>query len=194
METNQQMNEFISQYLADLKRIFELFPREAFRKIVNIFLDAYDIEKHIFVMGNGGSATTASHLACDINKGACFDLDKKFRVQCLNDNIPIMLAYSNDLSYNEIYIEQLKNYFERGDVVLGISGSGNSENILKAVCYALDNGGKTIGLCGFNGGKLSKLTDISLIIDSNDMQKVEDVHLIIVHMLMQTLLGILHHR
>jgi D-sedoheptulose 7-phosphate isomerase len=155
--------------------------------VAEAFLKAYNDEKHIFVMGNGGSASTASHLACDINKGVSFGQEKRFKVICLNDNIPTMLAYANDLSYEDMFLEQLKNFFRAGDVVMGISGSGNSKNVLKAVSYAAENNGKTIGLCGFQGGELATLADIPLIVRSDDMQKIEDVHMIVVHMLMQAL-------
>jgi D-sedoheptulose 7-phosphate isomerase len=143
-------------------------------------------------MGNGGSGSTASHFACDINKGCCIDLEKKFRVICLNDNIPTMLALSNDISYESIFLEQMKNFFNSGDLVIGISGSGNSENVLRAIKYASENNGRTIGLSGFSGGNLSKLVDVSFIADIDDMQKVEDIHMIIVHMIMQAIDSALH--
>ena len=121
----------------------------------------------------------------DLAGVVCSGLEKRFRVICLNDNIPTMLAYADDLSYEDVFLEQLKNFFRVGDVVMGISGSGNSKNVLKAVSYAARNRGKTIGLCGFQGGELAKIVDIPLIVRSDDMQKVEDVHMVVVHMLMQ---------
>ena len=98
-----------------------------------------------------------------------------------------MLAYANDLSYADVFIEQMKNFFQPGDVVIGISGSGNSENVLRAIRYASERGGKTVGLCGFGGGKIAKIVDIPLVISNDDMQKIEDLHMIIVHMIMQAL-------
>lgn len=115
------------------------------------------------------------------------DIEKKFKVICLNDNIPTMLAYANDLSYEKVFVEQLKNFLQPGDVVIGISGSGNSENVIQAVLYAKENQAKTVGLTGFNGGRLAQLVDIPLIASIHDMQKVEDVHMIVVHMIMQYL-------
>ena len=179
------MTIFSDRYIKELKEVLDNFPHGQFGQIVQAFLEAYDNEKQIFVMGNGGSASTASHLACDINKGVCSDLEKRFKVICLNDNVPTMLAYANDLSYEDVFLEQLKNYFRPGDVVVGISASGNSKNILKAITYAAQNGGKTIGLCGFQGGKLANIVNIPLIVQSDDMQKIEDVHMVVVHMLMQ---------
>jgi D-sedoheptulose 7-phosphate isomerase len=181
------MTTFSLEYIDELKEVLDAFPHGQFVQIMDAFLEAYNNEKQIFVMGNGGSASTASHLACDINKGVCSGLEKRFKVICLNDNIPTMLAYANDLSYEDVFLEQLKNFFQAGDVVVGISASGNSENVLKAITYAVQSGGRTIGLCGFQGGELAKIVDIPLIVRSDDMQKVEDVHMVVVHMLMQRL-------
>lgn len=184
--------EFAKQYLKDLNGLLHGFDTEVFDRIVNSILDAYHNEKAIFIMGNGGSASTASHFACDINKGCCLDLDKKFKVICLNDNIPTMLAYANDLDYASVFIEQLKNFFHSGDLVIGISGSGNSVNVLRTIRYANENGGKTIGLTGYSGGKLGQRVDTAYVAESDDMQKIEDVHMIIVHMIMQAVHGALH--
>ena len=184
--------EVARQYLNGLNGLLDGFDTEAFDRIVNSTLDAYSDETAIFIMGNGGSASTASHFACDINKGCCLDLDKKFKVICLNDNIPTLLAYANDLDYASVFVEPLKNFFRSGDLVIGISGSGDSENVLRAIRYASENGGKTIGLTGYSGGKLGQLVDIAYVAASDDMQKIEDVHMIIVHMIMQAVHGALH--
>jgi D-sedoheptulose 7-phosphate isomerase len=174
-------------YLGQLRDLLNNFPHECFEEIGQALLSAYEERKHVFIMGNGGSGSTASHFVCDINKGSCSELEKKFKVICLNDNMPSILAYANDLSYDKIFVEQLKNYLQPGDVVIGISGSGNSQNVLLAVSYAKENGAKTVGLSGFDGGKLARLVDIPFVVAINDMQKVEDVHMIFVHMLMQYL-------
>jgi D-sedoheptulose 7-phosphate isomerase len=143
-------------------------------------------------MGNGGSGSTASHFACDINKGCCLDLEKKFKMLCLNDNLPTLLALANDVSYDSVFVEQMKNFFNSGDVVIGISGSGNSENVLQAITYAKTMGGRTVGFSGFSGGKLSQIVDIAFVAEIDDMQKVEDVHMIVVHMIMQAVYKALH--
>ncbi len=181
------IEKFSNGYIDELKSLLDKFPHDTFQKIFEILLDAYKNDRHIFVMGNGGSGSTASHFVCDINKGSCYGLEKRFKMICLNDNIPSILAYANDQSYEDIFVEQLKNFLNPGDVVIGISGSGNSKNILKAIMYAREKGAKTIGLSGFDGGRLSKIVDVSLIADINDMQKSEDLHMIVVHMLMQSL-------
>ena len=129
------------KYLNQLKDLIDIFPHDRFEEIGRVLLEAYDHKRQIFVMGNGGSGTTASHFVCDINKGSCFEHEKKFKVVCLNDNIPTILAYANDLSYDKIFVEQLKNFLNEGDIVIGISGSGNSENVLHAVSYAKEKGG-----------------------------------------------------
>ncbi len=179
--------KFSLDYVNQLKDLLDGFPHDRFKEIADILMSAYNGEKQIFIMGNGGSGSTASHFACDINKGSCFNLERKFKVICLNDNIPTMLAYANDLSYDKVFVEQIKNFLHQDDVVIGISGSGNSENVLQAVSYAKEKGARTIGLTGFAGGKLAQIVDIPLVAAVNDMQKVEDVHMIVVHMLMQYL-------
>ena len=185
---------FANKYLKGLKELLESFDLDQFEKMVRTILKAYDGGKHIFVMGNGGSGSTASHFACDINKGCCFDLEKKFKMICLNDNLPTLLAISNDASFDLVFVEQMKNFFNNGDLVIGISGSGNSQNVLNAIDYAKKNGGITMGLSGFSGGKLSQMVDIPLVATIDDMQKVEDVHMIVVHMIMQAVHKTLHEK
>lgn len=180
-------NKFSIEYLSRLNDVLAAFPHERFEEIGQALLTAYHKEKQVFIMGNGGSGSTASHFVCDINKGCCLPLEKKFKVMCLNDNIPSILAYANDLSYDKIFIEPIKNFLKRGDLVIGISGSGNSENVLQAVEYGNTKNAKTIGLSGFDGGKLAQIADIPFVVKIHDMQKVEDVHMIVVHMLMQYL-------
>jgi D-sedoheptulose 7-phosphate isomerase len=181
------MHHFSYQYIQNLQKVLDGFPHALFEKLIQIMLTAYDEGRHIFVMGNGGSASTASHWVCDINKGCCMDYDKKFKMICLNDSISTMLAYANDFSYEDIFVEQLRNFFMPGDVVIGISGSGNSANVLKAITYANAHGGITVGLCGFDGGKLYALAHITLLARAEDMQQIEDVHMVVAHMAMQRL-------
>lgn len=183
---------FGSQYLEELKHVLDGFDLERFESVVEHILRAYETEHRIFVMGNGGSGSTASHFACDINKGCCLDLEKKFKMISLSDSIPSMLAIANDISYEAIFVEQMKNFFLAGDLVIGISGSGNSENVLRAIRYAKENGGVTIGFSGFSGGKLAELVDVPFVARVDDMQQVEDAHIIIVHMIMQAVFGALH--
>jgi D-sedoheptulose 7-phosphate isomerase len=185
-------NQFADQYIDRLKTALDRFDGKAFGEMVQRLLDTYSRGAQIFVMGNGGSGSTASHLACDINKGCCIDLDKKFKMICLNDNLPTLLALANDLSYEAVFEEQLKNFFNPGDLVIGISGSGNSENVLRAIGFAARNGGQTIGWSGFGGGRLAGMVDLPFVVASNDMQQVEDAHMVVAHMIMQSVHAALH--
>ncbi len=157
--------------------------------------------KQIFAMGNGGSASTASHLVQDLNKAANREGRKRFKAIALNDNIPIMLAIANDDSYENVFVEQLKNFLQSGDVVIGISGSGNSKNVLNAIEYANKNGGVTIGWSGYGGGKLSKMVKLSIVVPDSSvkanppvpdgglddrMQTSENFHLVLTHALIVT--------
>jgi D-sedoheptulose 7-phosphate isomerase len=176
---------FLKNYLLELTGIINMIDAKEFESLVGELASAYEKQSNIFICGNGGSAATASHFACDINKGVSFGKEKRFRVICLNDSIPTIMAYSNDVSYDSIFVEQLKNFMNAGDLLIGISGSGNSGNVLNAVRYANESGGKTFGICGYGGGRLKDTAQKSLVVKSNDMQKVEDAHLIILHCVMQ---------
>ena len=179
------IKELTVQYLDDLHDTLRSIDLENVERIVDAIQTAYEKEKQIFIMGNGGSGSTASHFACDINKGVTFGLEKRFKVISLSDNIPTMLAYANDSSYDDIFVEQLKNFLNPGDVVIGISGSGNSKNVIKAVQYANERGIETIAFTGFDGGEIAKIAKTSFVVPVNDMQKVEDGHLILAHVIMQ---------
>jgi len=182
-----EIKNFAGKYLSELVDLINSIDLDEIENFINELEEAYKNDKNIFVMGNGGSASTASHFACDINKGVSLKLNKRFKVISLNDNIPIMLAYANDISYDSIFEEQLKNYIKKDDLVVGISGSGNSKNVLMAIEYANAIGARTFGITGYDGGKLKKIAEKSIVIRSNDMQKIEDCHMILVHLTMQYL-------
>lgn len=186
------MREWLYQYCEGLKQALEALPGQAFEELVSVLEQAYQDGRQVFLMGNGGSAATASHAACDLNKSVSYGLEKRFRVLCLNDNVPTALAYANDVSYEEIFVEPLKNFLRPGDVVIGISGSGNSPNVLKAIAYANRQGAHTVGLAGFQGGKLAAMVRTPLVVRVDDMQKVEDLHLVLFHVLTQVLCARLH--
>lgn len=151
--------------------------------VLDLFLDAWRRGKTIFVMGNGGSASTASHFANDLAKGTIVEGKPRMRALALTDNIPVMLAWANDTSYENIFVEQLKNLMQGGDFVIGLSGSGNSPNVVRAVEYANQNGAITLGLVGFDGGKLLKIAHHSLHVPSFHMGQAEDMHLAITHLI-----------
>ncbi len=177
------MIDRINGYLYRLQDCIDKLNREEINTLINLLLLARNENRTIFIMGNGGSAATASHFCCDFNKGMSFGKDKKFKMICLNDNIATMLAYANDTDYSNVFVEQLKNFFNKGDIVIGISGSGNSKNVLKAIEFANSNGGITIGLTGFNGGILKQIAGYSVNTNINDMQITEDIHMMLCHMI-----------
>jgi D-sedoheptulose 7-phosphate isomerase len=181
------IREYLSDYCAGLTKALSSVSPERFEELVLLLESAYHEERQVFLMGNGGSGATASHFVCDLNKGVSLGLEKRFRAICLNDNLPTLMAYANDVSYEDVFVEPLKNFLRPGDLVVGISGSGNSPNVLRAIVYANNHGAHTVGLSGFSGGKLAGLARTSLVAPVNDMQKAEDVHLILLHVAFQIL-------
>lgn len=172
-------------------------------EVMNVLEEARMTGKHIFICGNGGSAATASHYCCDFNKGVNMGLlkldghksdntpnaDKMkgihlYNFECLSDNIPTMMAVSNDESYNEAFRFPLSLKMRDGDVLIGISGSGNSTNVINAFEYAKTNGGTTIAIVGYDGGKMKKMADHCIHVEINDMQISEDLHMVLDHMMM----------
>ena len=177
--------KFINEYLNDIIRILgEIKANNAdfFDKLATIFIEARQDNRKIFFCGNGGSASTASHFTSDLAKGTIVEGVPRFKVLSLADNIPQMLAWGNDSCYEDIFVEQLKNLMEPGDVVVGISGSGNSENVLRAISYANENDGTTVGITGFDGGKIKDMVDLCLIVPVHNMQKTEDIHMLVDHL------------
>jgi D-sedoheptulose 7-phosphate isomerase len=150
---------------------------------IALFQEALDNDCQIFTCGNGGSASTASHLVCDILKGASYQKTRRFRIMALTDSLSTITAYSNDVSYDIVFAEQLKNFARAGDIVLAISGSGNSPNVLRAVEYANSIGCKTIALTGRDGGKLGPLAGLNIQVPVPHMGRIEDAHLIVCHMI-----------
>jgi|SRR3989338_14338 len=175
----------INDYLEKLKTAIDGLNRDEINQLAEVLLDAYAKNANIYICGNGGSASTASHFACDINKGVSYGLEKRFKVISLNDNVATIMAYSNDVHYDDVFIEQLKNFIQKDDIVIGISGSGNSKNVLKAIEFANDNGNITCGLTGYNGGKLKEIARYSVNANFDDMQISEDIHLMLTHLLMK---------
>ena len=174
-------------YCQGLKQALDAIPIDAAEKFLQTLESAYLEGRQVFIMGNGGSGSSASHAAGDLVKGVSYGREKRFRVMSLNDNMATVTAYANDVSYSDAFVEQLKNFMNPGDVVIGISGSGNSLSILKAIEYANQRGATTVGMCGFNGGKLAGMAQLPVHIPVHDMQKVEDIHMILFHVAMQVL-------
>ena len=175
--------ERIQKYILHLQDVLERLKLDDVRQSIDVIMEAYSANKQIFVVGNGGSASTASHLACDLGKGTSVAGKPRFRVISLTDNVATMTAWSNDVAYEDVFVEQLKNLVNTGDVVIGISASGNSENVIRAMQHAADIGCNTIGWSGFGGGKLATICDVNVVVDSHQYGPVEDVHLILNHVL-----------
>lgn len=177
------MEAFVENYIAQNLTLLKSLDAGAIARIIAEFGKARDTHKRIYAIGNGGSASTASHFVNDMGKGASIGRETRFKTIPLTDNVEWMTALSNDLCYEDVYVEQLKNFAEPGDVLLAISGSGNSENVLRAVRYANEVGCVTIGFTGFEGGKLRELVQHCVVIPSDHMGRIEDMHLILQHMI-----------
>ena len=180
-------SEFAKSYLTELKSVLERLPLDAINGVVEAIEAAHAADKQIFVIGNGGSAATASHMMNDLCKGTLGHKGdaswKRFRVIALTDNVSLMTAWANDTDYNHVFSEPLKNLAQRGDVLVAISASGNSPNIIAAVEAAKEIGMHVIGLAGFGGGKLAKMADVSFVVPSDGYGPVEDVHMILDHII-----------
>lgn len=176
-----------SLYFAKLKSVIDAIDAPAFDRGIAMIREAWEAGRQIIVFGNGGSAHTASHFITDMNKMTFLRTGRPFRGLCLNDNIGLITAYANDISYSEIFVQQLKSVLQAGDLVLAISGSGNSPNIVRAVEHANAAGAVTLGLCGYDGGKLKRLAHHSAHVPIDDMQISEDLHLVFVHATLRSL-------
>ena len=174
---------FPELYKAGVLKAIEAIDLEKVSQAIGILAQARDEGRCIFVCGNGGSASTASHFVCDMVKGASFQRDKRFRIMALTDSLPTITAYANDVGYDCVFVEQLRNFAEPGDVVVAISGSGNSPNVLQAVEYANSIGCRTIALSGRDGGKLGPMAQLNLQASIPHMGRIEDVHMIVMHMI-----------
>ncbi len=173
----------IQTYLSQVGATLADLPVETIERIVESLREARARRKQVFLLGNGGSAATASHFACDLAKGAINPGKPRLRAIALTDNMPLLSAWANDTSYDDIFTQQLENLVESGDVVIAISGSGDSVNVLNAVRLAHSAGATTIGLTGFDGGKLKDMADLCLVVPNNCMEQVEDIHLLLEHVI-----------
>ena len=174
---------FPQTYKADLLTAIDSIDLGKVGQAIDILREARDNGRAIFICGNGGSAATSSHFVCDMLKGASFKRERRFRIMALNDSLPTMTAYSNDVSYDCVFVEQLKNFAQPGDVLMAISGSGNSPNVIRAVEYANSIGCRTIGLTGRDGGKLGSLAQLNIQAPVAHMGRIEDAHMIVCHMI-----------
>ncbi|MDG6967668.1 MAG: SIS domain-containing protein [Nitrososphaerota archaeon] len=185
-------------YLVEVSEIASKLDRAAIDKAIRLLFEAWKSDQQIFLIGNGGSASTATHFACDLNKWCSDDAERRFRAHSLVDNIPLVSALTNDNGWGEIYYEQLRNFFRKGDVLVAISvhgGSGSdkaglwSQNLLKAVKYAKENGGRVVGLSGFDGGVLKTAADACIVVPAESTPHVEGMHLVLTHLMAEQLRG-----
>ncbi len=174
----------VEAYFAELKNTIDMLDAGPIETAVSVLHAARLNEKQIFVMGNGGSASTATHFVCDLNKNTRAEWLPHFRLIGLSDNMAIFAAYANDEGYENVFVKQLANFLQPGDVVIGISASGNSENVLRAIQYANETGqNTTIGLTGFTSGKLGPMVDVHMHVPSDNIEQVEDIHLVLAHLI-----------
>jgi len=188
MENKEQ----IEQYFKEIKDIIDNISREDIDRAIELLFDAWKNGNQVFFCGNGGSAGTATHFMCDLFKVTIVKGKKRFRAFCLNDNIPLMTALINDEGFDNLFIEQLKNLFRKGDVLICLSvhgGSGKdkaglwSQNLLKAMDYVKKYGGKTIGFSGFDGGAMKEIADVCIVVPFNATPHVEAFHVVLQHLI-----------
>ena len=177
----------VSQYVNSLQDVLSRLPFQDVLKVETVLLEAWLHDRTIFIAGNGGSASTASHMANDLNKGASVPGQRRFRAMALTDNVPLITAWANDTAYDRVFVEQMANFLQRGDVFVAISGSGNSANILAALEWARQAGAITVGFTGGSGGRLRLLADHTIVVPTNRMEQIEDVHLALSHGLCMSL-------
>ena len=190
------MIERSNSYLQEVSEIANKMNRNDVEKAIEILYNAWKNDNQIFVVGNGGSASSSTHFACDLNKWVSDNAERKFRAFALVDNVPLVSALTNDNGWGDVYCEQLRNFFRKGDVIVAISvhgGSGSdkagpwSQNLLKAVKYAKDNGGRILGLAGFDGGVLKTVSDACVVVPANSTPHVEGMHVVLTHLMCEQL-------
>ncbi len=180
-----------SDYLGAVKETLDRLPLERVQRICDVIYQAYLDNQTLFIFGNGGSAALASHLACDLGKGTHSPNPgrlemggiKRLKVISLTDNVPMLSAWANDSSYEDVFAEQMANFIRAGDVAFGISASGNSPNVVRALELARGVGAVTIGITGFQGGRMKGLLDWDIVVPSENMQQIEDAHLVLAHLI-----------
>lgn len=174
-------------YIQQVSDVLKRLPFNQVDQITDVLWTAYREDRAVYLFGNGGSAALASHCACDLGKGMIIDGHRRFRVLALTDNVPLLTAWANDASYADIFAEQLRSFLRKDDVVLAFSASGNSPNVLNALSLSQEIGALTLGLTGYQGGKMKSLCELCVVIPSQNMQVIEDVHLSVAHSIFTSL-------
>lgn len=176
-------NQWISDYVRAQKATLDSIPAEAVAAVVTKLRDVWQNDRQVFIFGNGGSAANASHFATDLGKGSSDKLGKRFRVLSLNDNVSWMTAIGNDYSYEDIFVRQLQNYAKPGDLVLALSVSGNSPNLVKALDWSRQNGLRTVAMVGAKRGRMAEIAEQVIVINDTHYGRVEDAQMGICHIL-----------
>ena len=174
-------------YLEQVSDVLKRLPFALIDQVVDELWNAYREDRAVYLFGNGGSAALASHCACDLGKGTIMNGHRRFRVLALTDNVPLLTAWANDACYADVFAEQLRSFLRKDDVVLAFSASGNSPNVLNALALAREVGALTMGLTGFEGGKMKVLCEHCVVIPSENMQVIEDLHLSVAHSIFTSL-------
>ena len=188
-----EYNEHFKNYFDTITNTLLKIDHSAIENVVKEIVKTYERQGTIYIFGNGGSGATASHVAGDWVKGVCYGMgEKRLKVMCLNDNFPAMSAISNDIGYEAVFVEQLRNFCQKNDLVIGISGSGNSANVVNAIKLANGREATTIAIVGFKGGKASKIATHYLLTPIDDMEMVEDLHLVCFHAIKQRLIQLIN--
>lgn len=176
-------HESIDHYFSEVKSLLDGVDRAAVESIVDALLDAWRQGKRVMLMGNGGSSSTVSHIVADLQKNVQLESGRALRTMCLSDCTPLIVAWANDSQFDNIFAPQVECWAEPGDIVIGVSGSGNSMNVINAIEAAKRMGAFTIGLAGYQGGKLKTAAEQCIVVESNSMQRIEDIHMILLHVI-----------
>jgi len=185
------LKDLIRSYIDQVCGLLQNLPINDIQRAIELLLDACRTRHMVYLMGNGGSAATASHMANDLSKATMVPGAPRFKAIALTDNVPLITAWANDTEYARIFVEQLDPLVEAGDVVIGISGSGNSENVLRATRLARERGAHTISFTGYGGGKLAYLVDVNVLASNAPMAMAEDVHMLLDHLICTTIREVL---
>lgn len=183
-----ETSEFVGRYLDDVKQLCDTIDSQEVTTLVDALLEAWQNGRRVLLMGNGGSSSSVSHIVNDMQKNLALDTGKPLRALCLSDSTPLLMAWANDTEWNNIFAPQVECWAESGDVVIGVSGSGNSMNVINGIVAANNAGAKTFGMAGMGGGKLKTAAHQCMVVPSDNMQRIEDVHMILLHLAFASLL------
>ena len=190
------LEDYFKQYFKETAEIIQRVDARDVNKAVDVLFQAWKQGKHVFVMGNGGSAATATHFTCDLLKPTHTPGEERFKAICLNDNVPVMSAWINDVGWDHLYVGQLENFMQKGDILVGFSVHGGSlrdedamwsQNMLKAIKFAKEKGAKTIGIAGFDGGAMKKYCDVCIVVPEESTPHVEGLHMVVHHAIISAL-------